>query len=406
MPAYRVFAAVAIAAVMFAPIATPRPANAAAAPIKIALIVGPTGSQTPGNRSRADQIATWVASTFPDGSVTVAKAYSPNATYPNVRAAVAGANIVVYMGHGNGYPNPYTNGLLADRTNGWGLNTTTTNGDQDSWANHTLVYCGEKALRGQLTSSDGYDQRKYCAGGAIAPAPGFVMVYSGACYTTGANEPQNPVATNSDARAHVSYFSRPMFQLGASGYFAGNGAAVVQDLLANRDTSYGDIFNTDMPWGVVGAYEVPHQLLAGLKVWLTREGGGTVWEYAFAGDPARTFNGGTSTYTAPTGTGDFVAPAAATRSPAKGATGVSRVANVIIKFTENVLYAPGHMWLYRGTTKQSATVTYNATTFVATLNPTYTLAAGTKYTVKVSNYIRDAAGNRLTSFSYTFTTGH
>ena len=52
MPAYRIFAAAAIAAVLFAPIAAPRPANAADAPIRVALIVGPMGSQTSGNRSR------------------------------------------------------------------------------------------------------------------------------------------------------------------------------------------------------------------------------------------------------------------------------------------------------------------------------------------------------------------
>lgn len=405
MPAYRTFAAAALALALLAPLAAPKPTVAAATPIKVALIVGPMGSQTSGNRSRANDIAAWIASTFTSDQVTVAKAYSPKATYPNVRAAVAGANIVVYMGHGSGYPNPYHSSLLADRNNGWGLNTTTTNGDQDSWSNHTLVYCGEKALRGQLTSNDGADQRKYCRGGAIAPAPGFVMIYSGACYTTGANEPQNPVATNSDARAHVSYFSRPMFQLGASGYFAGNGSAVVRDLLTNPDMSYGDIFNDNMPWDVTGAYETTHQLLSAPKVWLTRADGGTVWEYAFAGDPARTFNGGTSTYTAPTGTLDFFAPTWTSRNPKTGQTGVSRSTNVVLTFSENVKYA-SHVYLYRGTTKISATVTYDAASFAATLNPSSRLAAGVKYTVKATSYIRDYAGNRLKTVTWSFMTAH
>src|SRR4029078_11011793 len=123
-------------------------------------IVGPMGSsQTASNRSHADDLATYATSM----GATVVKAYSPNATYSKVRAAVAGANIVVYYGHGSGYPNPYHSSLLPDRNDGWVLNTTTTNGDQDSWSNHTLVYCGEKALRGQLTSGDGADQKKYCA---------------------------------------------------------------------------------------------------------------------------------------------------------------------------------------------------------------------------------------------------
>jgi Big-like domain-containing protein len=400
VPAYRIVAAAALAAALLAPLAAPQSTRAADTPIKVAIIVGPMGSsQTSWNRQHADEIADYATSM----GATVAKAYSPNATYSKVRAAVAGANIVVYYGHGSGYPNPYHNSLLADRNNGWGLNTTTTNGDQDSWANHTLVYCGEKALRGQLTSSDGADQRKYCGGGAIAPAPGFVMVYIGSCYTAGGNEPQNPLASNSDARAHISYYSRPMLQLGASGYFAGRTMNIVESLLANPDTSYGDIFNANMPWGVTASYLTTHQLVAGTNVWLTRQGDTPYWDYAFTGDPARTLHGGASTYTAPTGTADFYAPRWVSRSPHKGATGVSRYTNVVVRFSENVRYAT-HMYLYRGTTKIRATVTYDPATFTATLNPSSRLARGTKYTVKLTSYIRDAAGNRLTSFKFSFRT--
>ena len=38
----------------------------------------------------------------------VVKVYSPGATWSKVQAAVNGASIVVYMGHGNGWPSPYT----------------------------------------------------------------------------------------------------------------------------------------------------------------------------------------------------------------------------------------------------------------------------------------------------------
>ena len=402
MPAYRIFAAAALATALLAPLAAPQPTKAAVAPIKVAIIVGPMGSsQTASNRSHADDLADYATSM----GATVAKAYSPNATYSKVRAAVAGANIVVYYGHGSGYPNPYHGSLLADRNNGWGLNTTTTHGDQDSWANHTLVYCGEKALRGQLTSGDGADQKKYCGAGAIAPAPGFVMVYIGSCYTAGGNEPQNPKATNADARAHISYYSRPMFQLGASGYFAGRTMGIVQDLLANPDMSYGDIFDMSAPWGLTASYVTTHQLIGGMNVWLTRQDDTPYWDYGFAGDPARTFNGGTATYTAPTGTADFFAPTWVSRTPKTGSTGVSRSSNVVVRFSENVKYAT-HMYLYRGTTKLSASVSYDASTFTATLNPSSTLAAGVKYTVKITNYVRDAAGNRLKSVSWSFTTAH
>lgn len=404
MPAFRLIAAAVLAAVFAAPLAAPAPTQAAVTPIKIALIVGPMGSNTSWNRQHADQIAQEATSM----GATVAKAYSPNATYAKVRAAVAGANIVVYLGHGSGYPNPYHGSLLADRNNGWGLNTTTTHGDQDSWANHTLVYCGEKALEGKLTSSDGADQKKYCAGGAIAPAPGFVMVYIGSCYTAGGNEDGSAMATNSDAYAHLAYYSRPMISaLGGSGYFAGHHVTgVIGDLLANPDKSYGDIFWDNLPWDVKYSFDLPHKLVSGDREWITKEADNPYWTYAFAGNPASTFNGGTSTFTAPTDTGDFSAPWFKTRNPAPGKTGLNRYANVLVTFTEPVSGATTNLSLWRGDSKVSATITYDAATRTATINPSSGLARGVWYTVKAGKYIKDAAGNKLKATSWKFKTAY
>ena len=44
---------------------------------------------------------------------TSSKVYSPYATWSAVKAALQGANIVVYLGHGNGFPNPYRSVALA-----------------------------------------------------------------------------------------------------------------------------------------------------------------------------------------------------------------------------------------------------------------------------------------------------
>jgi Big-like domain-containing protein len=401
VPAFRLFAAAVLAITVAAPLAAPSPARAATS-FKVALIVGPMGSVTSHNRDQANQVADQVTAL----GATVVKAYSPNATYAKVRAAVAGANIIVYWGHGNGYPNPYSLKLQPDRNNGWGLNTTTTHGDADSWSAHTLVYCGEKALQGNLTASDGADQRKYCAGGAITPAAGFVMIYVGSCYTAGGNENGRPAATNSDAKLHLAYFSRPMIgALGGSGYFAGRSWGIVADLLANPDKSYGDIFNENMPYGV-SAYDMPHALVPGDREWLTRQSSDPYWYYAFAGDPARTFNGGTSTFTAPTGTGDFDAPRIKSRAPAPGKTGVANTAKVVITFTESVIGAGTNLTLWRGTTKVSASVSYNAATFTATLSTASHLARGVKYTVKIGTTIRDAAGNRIPRQSWWFKTAY
>ena len=146
------------------------------------------------------------------------RSYSPNATWSRVRSAVNGASVIVYFGHGNGYPNPYTSGFeYTDRVNGWGLNRTTSNGNEDNWST-TMVYCGEKALLGTLSSSDGAAQRQFCRGGPITPAPGFTMVYAQAHYAPGFGEryaESDPVTTLSQAQQRVRNYSTPVLRLGA-----------------------------------------------------------------------------------------------------------------------------------------------------------------------------------------------
>ena len=169
--------------------------------------------------------------------------YSPNATWANVKAAVAGANIIVWMGHGNGFPNPYSATENTDRVNGWGLNKTTTGGDSET----NMAYCGERALLGTLTGADDATRLTYCGGTAndgIAPAPGFVMIYAHACYTPGAGEAR-PAAAESVARARVANFAYPPLKLGGGAFFAtdyGDEAALVSRLLANPALSFGDAF--------------------------------------------------------------------------------------------------------------------------------------------------------------------
>jgi hypothetical protein len=51
-----------------------------------------------------------------------------------------------------------------------------------------------------------------------------------------------------------------------------------------------------------------------------------------------------------------------------------------------------------------AGVSYSAATRTATLNPSASLAANTRYTVRLTTDIRDAAGNRLAATSWNFTT--
>ncbi len=97
-------------------------------------------------------------------------------------------------------------------------------------------------------------------------------------------------------------------------------------------------------------------------------------------------------------------------TPATNATGVSRTANVTATFSENVQAVSGTTFTLRNPagTVITAVVSYNATTRVATLNPSATLAANTVYRVSLvggATGIRDTAGNPLANTNWSFTTG-
>ena len=101
-------------------------------------------------------------------------------------------------------------------------------------------------------------------------------------------------------------------------------------------------------------------------------------------------------------------PTVSATSPAAGATGVSRTANITATTSERVTGVNTATFALRkaGTTPVvAAVITYNVTTRVATLNPNTTLAPNTRYTATVSTSIRDAAGNSLINTSWSFTTG-
>ena len=69
------------------------PAPAMAAAPKVAIIVGPVGSLTSTYRSYANEVAIGATA----AGAMVVKAYSPNATWANVKNAVNGANVMAAM---------------------------------------------------------------------------------------------------------------------------------------------------------------------------------------------------------------------------------------------------------------------------------------------------------------------
>ena len=283
----------------------PAPQPVAAATQKVAIIVGPVGSLSDTYRSMANEVA--AAATA--AGATVAKAYTPTATWANVKSAVADANVIVYFGHGNGFPNPYGSNELTDRSNGWGLNTKTTNGDADSWSAGSLVYCGERALLGTLTASDDAARQTYCGGTAndgIAPAPNFTMVYAQAHYAPGFGEryvESTPITTLSEAQQRVRHYSTPILRLGGT-YIAtayGDADDIVTRVLTQPDRAFADIFAAGRGWSPSTAVSMSHPDASGSQVWVQRTtisgfhfGDPDYW-YAFAGRPSKTPSGGTTT---------------------------------------------------------------------------------------------------------------
>ncbi len=260
----------------------PSAANGAE-PEKVAIIVGPVGEAlTPVYIGLAEKAALAAEAR---GAV-VARAYSPSATPANVLAAVEGANIVVYLGHGVGTPNPYSATPDPGATNGWGLQGPNARGDHaDSWADGTLAYYGEAWIAANAR-----------------PAPGWVMIYSNACYAAGAGEPQyNELTSPETAAERVATYSRtPLALLGASAYFATDfyeGAArLIGTLLDQQDLPYGEVFASEPLFASAGLSMLPHATVAGAEVWLHHsayfDGAPNYW-YAFAGNAAATFSGST-----------------------------------------------------------------------------------------------------------------
>lgn len=244
---------------------------------RVAIIVGPVGeSLTPTYLGLAEGAA---AAAEADGA-TVARAYSPNATPQQVLSAVAGANIVVYFGHGTGFPNPYSDTLNPDKVNGWGLQGPKARGThEDSLADGTLAYYGEAWIA------------EYAS-----PAPGFVMIYSNVCYAPGAGEGGDPPSSAEVARQRAGGYARTPLGMGASAVFAtdfyAGAAELVDRLLSDPTMAYGDIVRSGSNYAAEGVTVEPHPYAADAELWLQRSpyfGGKSDYWFAFSGDSTASF---------------------------------------------------------------------------------------------------------------------
>jgi flagellar hook assembly protein FlgD len=179
------------------------PPAAAAVPDdpKVVLVVGATHGATAAYRSWMEG----VAATAAQYTRNVVKVYSPNATWTAVKAALQGASIVVYMGHGNGFPSPYSSTLNPSTQNGLGLNLAAGGGDSNT------KYYGEQYVAREVDL-----------------APNAVVVLSHLCYASGNSEPGRTAPTLGVAKARLDNF--------AAGFLAAGARAVIAD--GHADPSY------------------------------------------------------------------------------------------------------------------------------------------------------------------------
>ena len=182
--------------------------SAAAGDPKVVIIVGATHGATAGYRADAD-VAYAEARKY---TSNVIKVYSPNATWAKVKAAVVGASIVIYMGHGNGWPSPYTYDPQYTTKDGMGLNATAGAGDYNN------KYYGEPYMA------------------SMDLAPGAIVLLHHLCYASGNSEPGNAEPSVTVARQRADNYAQGFLKAGAS--------AVIADGHAGAESYLRALFTT------------------------------------------------------------------------------------------------------------------------------------------------------------------
>ncbi len=195
------------------------PARAATlSTVKVVIIVGATEGTTAKYRSDAD-------SAYAEAikySSNVVKVYSPNATWSKVKAATTGASVVIYMGHGNGWPSPYTYDPTYKTKDGFGLNATAGAGDSNR------VYYGEPYVS------------------TLDLAPNAVILLHHLCYASGNSEPTNTAPSKTTATQRVDNYGAGFLKAGASAVIADghSGPEAYLRALFTTDQSLSDLWRT------------------------------------------------------------------------------------------------------------------------------------------------------------------
>lgn len=179
------------AALLVATALTASAPDAQAANKKVVIVVGPVGSATKNYKDSARKLADQARS-YGASVVTV---FSPYATWRRVKNAAVGANVLIYLGHGNGWPSSHVPYSVMSK-NGMGLNKAAGSG------NYNTKYYGEY-----------YMER-------LQVAPGAIVALNRLCYASGNNEWGVGNPTKSTAMKRVDNYGYGFLAGGAKAVYA------------------------------------------------------------------------------------------------------------------------------------------------------------------------------------------
>ena len=165
--------------------------EAAASGKRVVIVVGPVGSETANYRDNAARLATQARGY----GAAVTTIFSPYATWSRVSSAARGANVLIYLGHGNGWPSPYAPFSTTSK-DGMGLNATSGAG------NSNTKYYGEYYMA------------------RLGLAKDAVVILNRLCYASGNNEWGAGNPTKSTAIKRVDNYGFGFLHGGAKAVFA------------------------------------------------------------------------------------------------------------------------------------------------------------------------------------------
>ena len=192
--------AVAVAATVTVTVSA-SPVEAAYAP-RVVIVVGPSGGATRDYLGKAREYAAQAKAY----GASVTSVLTPHATWERVIAAAQGANVFIYLGHGNGWPSRYAP-YQGVTKNGLGLNP------RDGSGNTKVKYYGEDLVRAHLRL-----------------APDAIVLLNRLCYASGNAEPGSPEPSLSTAVRRADNFAAGFLDAGAAAVVADGHTSLVYEL--------------------------------------------------------------------------------------------------------------------------------------------------------------------------------